>query len=180
MKIIIQMADLHDKVVDVTECLNSCFSITVRENNNFQFGRSSKTHREPIFLFQMLLSIPLLFVFNLCSLFANYRFVINFDHHDLNIALALFLWSLLLQIYSAMSIFIASATTRIGKGTAVLVHKAMNYCGDEKIIQIVSHYENFGDVQSCPLAFSLISGPLIFPLWHHIWTSPWSDILIFF
>ena len=77
------------------------------------------------------------FLFNIFSTFSIYRVAIRQDESQYYNALIQYTWNVFNLIFIIKIISTASLTTRSGKYSAVLVHKAINYSTNESVIQNV-------------------------------------------
>jgi hypothetical protein len=117
-KIIGRLGDYHDTLVDIIVAFNSCFS------------------------FQLMIVIAGMFMTNIFSIFAIYRVFVRYDYSQYERSIIQFTWNVYFLLYGLAIISLASLVTRIGKYTAVLVHKAVNFISDDDdpVIDYVRNY----------------------------------------
>ena len=112
-KIIIKLADLHDSLVEIVNAINHCFSI------------------------QIMSAFLGIVLNNIFSTFAVYRVTVRKDYSSFYQACVQYAWNIYFFIYAIVIIIFASMLTKTAKYSAVLVHKAINYCRDDSVIEYV-------------------------------------------
>jgi hypothetical protein len=108
-----ELADLHDHLVDTVLQINACFSL------------------------QLFMTISVTFCYNIFNVFFFYQSVVKSSGAVVWSAFGTAMWSVLYQVYNTGAICLVSLTTRAGKRTAIFVHKVINSCRDEGVIDSV-------------------------------------------
>lgn len=113
-KIIIKLADLHDSLVEIVNDINHCFSM------------------------QIMSAFLGIVLNNIFGTFAIYRVTVRKDNSSFYQAWVQYAWNIYFFIYAIVIIIFASMLTKTAKYSAVLVHKAINYCRDDSVIEYVT------------------------------------------
>lgn len=113
----------------------------------------------PKIRFQISAGFLSIFLYSLFCFFSTYRLFTNKESNYKQTFLII-LWTIYFSIYNVASFVIASMTTWSGKYTSILIHKAINFCNCEELIDTVGGTlklnGKFGDfdVILIPISFS--------------------------